>query len=59
VHPVLAATLAEWKLGGWAEMMGRAPTSDAEVCDGSAYLLGLWDPGAEFVPQSCVEQELR
>jgi hypothetical protein len=28
VHPVLAAMLAEWKLGGWAEMMGRAPTAD-------------------------------
>jgi integrase len=28
VHPVLAAMLAEWKLGGWAEMMGRSPTPD-------------------------------
>jgi integrase len=28
VHPVFAAMLAEWKLGGWAEMMGRAPTPD-------------------------------
>jgi hypothetical protein len=28
VHPVLAAILAEWKLGGWAEMIGRAPTPD-------------------------------
>jgi integrase len=28
VHPVLAAMLAEWKLGGWAEMIGRAPTPD-------------------------------
>jgi integrase len=28
VHPVLAAILAEWKLGGWAEMMGRAPGPD-------------------------------
>jgi integrase len=28
VHPVLAAMLAEWKLGGWAEMMGRAPGPD-------------------------------
>jgi hypothetical protein len=25
VHPTLAAMLAEWKLGGWAERMGRAP----------------------------------
>jgi hypothetical protein len=25
VHPVLAAMLAEWKLGGWAEMVGYAP----------------------------------
>jgi integrase len=28
VHPVLAAMLAEWKLGGWAAMMGRAPEPD-------------------------------
>ena len=27
-NPVLAAMLAEWKLGGWAEMMGRAPAAD-------------------------------
>ncbi len=25
VHPTLAAMLAEWKLQGWVEMMGRAP----------------------------------
>jgi hypothetical protein len=25
VHPTLAAMLAEWKLGGWAAMMGHAP----------------------------------
>lgn len=25
VHPTLAAMLAEWKLGGWAAMMGRTP----------------------------------
>lgn len=28
VHPTLAAILAEWKLGGWAEMVGRAPEPD-------------------------------
>jgi integrase len=28
VHPVLAAMLGEWKLGGWAAMMGRAPGPD-------------------------------
>jgi integrase len=28
VHPVLAAMLAEWKLGGWAAMMGRNPEPD-------------------------------
>ena len=28
VHPTLAAILAEWKLGGWAEMMGRPPQPD-------------------------------
>ena len=28
VHPVLAKLLAEWKLGGWAQMMGRTPTID-------------------------------
>jgi integrase len=28
VHPTLAAMLAEWKLGGWAAMHGRAPEPD-------------------------------
>jgi integrase len=28
VHPVLAAMLAQWKLEGWPEMMGRAPGPD-------------------------------
>lgn len=28
VHPVLAAMLAEWKIGGWERMMGRAPGPD-------------------------------
>jgi integrase len=28
VHPTLAAILAEWRLSGWAEMMGRKPTPD-------------------------------
>jgi hypothetical protein len=28
VHPTLAAMLAEWKLGGWAQLIGRAPGSD-------------------------------
>jgi hypothetical protein len=28
VHPVLAAMLAEWKLRGWPEMMGRRPGPD-------------------------------
>jgi integrase len=28
VHPVLASMLAEWKLKGWAEMLGRRPESD-------------------------------
>jgi hypothetical protein len=28
VHPVLAAMLAEWKLQGWPEMMGRTPEPD-------------------------------
>ncbi len=28
VHPTLAAVLAEWKLDGWAKMMGRQPTPD-------------------------------
>jgi integrase len=28
VHATLAAMLAEWKLGGWAAMIGRAPTPD-------------------------------
>jgi hypothetical protein len=28
VHPVLAAMLAQWRLAGWPEMMGRAPGPD-------------------------------
>jgi len=28
VHSTLAAILAEWKLSGWAQMMGRQPTPD-------------------------------
>jgi integrase len=28
VHPVLAAMLAEWKLRGWEEMVGKGPTAD-------------------------------
>ncbi|HTR51105.1 MAG TPA: hypothetical protein VMJ10_10395 [Kofleriaceae bacterium] len=28
VHPTLAAILAEWKLTGWEQMMGRPPTPD-------------------------------
>jgi integrase len=28
VHPTLAAMLAEWRLVGWAAMMGRRPESD-------------------------------
>ncbi|MDX2093934.1 MAG: hypothetical protein SFX73_39235 [Kofleriaceae bacterium] len=28
VHPTLAAILAEWKLGGWEAMHGRAPAPD-------------------------------
>jgi integrase len=28
IHPVLGAVLAEWRLSGWAALMGRAPTDD-------------------------------
>ncbi|HEY0881623.1 MAG TPA: site-specific integrase, partial [Archangium sp.] len=28
MHPTLAAIIAEWKLHGWARMMGRPPTPD-------------------------------
>ena len=28
VHPALASLLAQWKLSGWHEMMGRAPTEE-------------------------------
>lgn len=28
VHPTLAAILAQWKLSGWRQMMGRDPTPD-------------------------------
>lgn len=32
VHPVLASILAEWRLRGWEEMMGRKPTPDDLIC---------------------------
>jgi integrase len=28
IHPALHAMLAEWKLGGWAQMMGRPPAPE-------------------------------
>jgi integrase len=28
VHPALAALLAEWRLGGWSQLMGREPRAD-------------------------------
>lgn len=28
IHPLLAAILGEWKLGGWARMFGREPERD-------------------------------
>jgi integrase len=28
IHPTLHAVLAEWKLGGWAQMMGRPPSAE-------------------------------
>ncbi len=28
IHPTLASVLADWKLAGWAQMMGRQPTPD-------------------------------
>jgi hypothetical protein len=31
VHPTLAAMLAEWRPGGWAEMMGREPEPDDPI----------------------------
>ncbi len=31
VHSTLAALLAEWKLSGWAAMMGRQPAPDVPV----------------------------
>ncbi len=31
VHPLLASILAEWKLRGWAEMLGRKPEADDHV----------------------------
>ena len=31
VHPTLAAIIAEWKLEGWVELMGRKPTADDAI----------------------------
>lgn len=31
VHPVLASILAQWKLGGFAQAYGRAPTADDRI----------------------------
>jgi integrase len=47
VHPTLASMLAEWKLGGWAKMMGRQPTPDDLVlplppASEAATKLGPW-----------------
>lgn len=28
IHPTLASVLADWKLRGWEQLMGRAPTED-------------------------------
>jgi integrase len=28
VHPTLAHVLAQWRLGGWQQMIGRAPSAD-------------------------------
>ncbi len=30
-HPVLASTLAQWKLGGFAQVYGRPPTADDRI----------------------------
>lgn len=32
VHPTLAAMLAEWRLRGWAEHMGRKPKDEDFIC---------------------------
>jgi integrase len=32
IHPSLAALLAEWKLGGWAQLFGRPPAAGDLVC---------------------------
>jgi integrase len=39
VHPTLAKMLAEWKLGGWPQMMGRAPTLDDFIVPNAPVLL--------------------
>lgn len=39
VHPTLAKMLAEWKLGGWQHMMGRAPTLDDLIMPNAPTLL--------------------
>jgi integrase len=43
VHPALARVLAEWRLGGWVAMMGRAPKAEdliVPAAEGRRVLLG-------------------
>ena len=39
VHPTLAKMLAEWKVGGWAQLVGRAPTPDDFIVPNAPTLL--------------------
>ncbi len=45
IHPTLATMLAEWKLHGWAQLMGRQPTPDDLVVPrvpGTSSRFGPW-----------------
>jgi alkylated DNA nucleotide flippase Atl1 len=49
VHPVLAMMLAEWKLAGWAQMMGRPPTADDLVVPNAPVV--YHSSGIELAPE--------
>ena len=57
VHPTLAKILAEWKLGGWAQMMGRAPTADDLIVPNAPTL--LHSTGKLLPPELCDQERER
>jgi hypothetical protein len=51
-HPTLAKMLAEWKVGGWAQMIGRAPTPDDLVMPNAPTLVHSSGMKPDDVPRS-------